>query len=205
MYSNFQKIFIFSLGLYLSVVGSVFASTTPNPFTDTSGAFSTAGDTFDANNSEADPLKDYYFNKSQGDNISDTNNNSSLGDNTTDVFTSQSQNKEYKSTTVTNQNVDAPQSCDTNLDTFGDFLGFGTCLINRFLLPILIVLALVIFFFGVAQYVLNGENTEERAKGRQFMLWGVLALFVLVSIWGIIKLLSVTFGFGVSSIIPQFK
>lgn len=204
MYLFSRKIFLLTLVLYFGVFSSVFASTTPNPFTDPN-TYDNSGAAGATAGTPADKLEDNSLNKSQGDNINDINNNTSLGDNLNDVYKSQSQNADYKSTTVTNQSVDAPQSCDTNLDTFGDFLGFGTCLINRFLLPILILLALVIFFFGVSQYVLNGENTEERAKGRQFMLWGILALFVLVSIWGIIKLLSITFGFGVSSIIPQFK
>lgn len=186
MSSYFKKIFILALALYFSVFSSVFASTTPNPFTNGGTAGATAGSPYD----------------SSGD--AGATAGTPFDSNGTDALTAQNNNG-YTNKSVSDQSIANPGSCDTNLDTFGDFLGFGTCLINRFLLPILILLALVLFFFGVAQYVLNGENTEERAKGRQFMLWGVLAIFVLVSIWGIIKLLSVTFGFGVSSIIPQFK
>lgn len=187
-----KKIFILAVALYFSVFANVSASTTPNPFTDpnsfdnSGAAGATAGSPYNSSG-DAGATAGTPFNS-----------------NGTDALTSQNNNG-YTNKSVTGESIENPGSCDTNLDTFGDFLGFGTCLINRFLLPILIVLALVIFFFGVVQYVLNGESTEERAKGRQFMLWGVLALFVLVSIWGIIKLLSVTFGFGVSSIIPQFK
>ena len=69
--------------------------------------------------------------------------------------------------------------------------------------------ALAAFFFGIVKYLIgvrNGDGTAVK-NGNQFMLWSVLALFVMFSIWGII-----TFAQGIlgiegrnNIIIPEIK
>lgn len=48
--------------------------------------------------------------------------------------------------------------------------------------------AVAAFFFGIAKFILASRDgdTGEIKKGQQFMLWGVIALFVMFSIYGII-------------------
>jgi hypothetical protein len=55
--------------------------------------------------------------------------------------------------------------------------------------------------WGVVQYILNNEEEAKREKGKQFMLWGIIALFVMFSVWGLIKVLGNTFG--IQYVIPQ--
>lgn len=62
------------------------------------------------------------------------------------------------------------------------------------LIPVLIGIAMIVFFWGVIQYVLNAESEEKRSTGRQHMLWGIIGLFIMVSVWGIIYLLQDFFG-----------
>ncbi len=58
------------------------------------------------------------------------------------------------------------------------------------IIPILFGLALVYFFWGVGQFILNDAgNDKTRSEGKGKMIWGVVALFVMLSIWGIINLL----------------
>jgi len=67
-------------------------------------------------------------------------------------------------------------------------------LVNTFLnaaIGLMITLAIVVFFWGIIQYLAGGS--EKKAEGLQIMLWGVVAIFVMVSIWGIIRLLQSTF------------
>ena len=67
-------------------------------------------------------------------------------------------------------------------------------LANTFLnaaIGLFITLAIVVFFWGLIRYVLAAG--EAKAEGLQIMLWGVIAIFVMVSIWGIIRLLQSTF------------
>lgn len=68
-------------------------------------------------------------------------------------------------------------------------------LVNTFLnalIGLFITLAIVAFFWGLIKYLIN-MNNEDAHKGIQIMLWGVIAIFVMVSIWGIIRLLQATF------------
>ena len=56
------------------------------------------------------------------------------------------------------------------------------------LVPILIALALVVFFWGLVRYIWSSGGEEAKKEGRRIMIAGILSLFVMVSIWGIIQL-----------------
>ncbi len=49
------------------------------------------------------------------------------------------------------------------------------------------------FVFSVAKYVTKGGDDEERAKFRQLVFYGILALGIMVSVWGFVGLVSRTF------------
>ena len=53
---------------------------------------------------------------------------------------------------------------------------------------------MIYFVWGVVQYVLSADSAEERKKSKQVMLWGVLALFVIVSMWGIVTFMRTLLG-----------
>jgi undecaprenyl pyrophosphate phosphatase UppP len=60
-------------------------------------------------------------------------------------------------------------------------------------------IALVVFVWGVVRMVIGmnrGEADKEIAEGKKRMMWGLIALFVLVGVWGIITVLVATFGTG---------
>ena len=69
-------------------------------------------------------------------------------------------------------------------------LGFFNVLLNA-AIGLLITLAIIAFFWGLIRYLFSG--TEEKAKGLQIMLMGVITIFVMVSIWGLVRLLQSTF------------
>src|SRR3990167_6991097 len=66
------------------------------------------------------------------------------------------------------------------------------------LVPILIGLGLLYFLWGVIQYVIAG-NEEAKKGAKQVMLYGLLGLFVMVGVWGIINLVGDTVFQGVST------
>jgi len=76
--------------------------------------------------------------------------------------------------------------------TILDTLNLVNTVINA-LVPIIISLALVVFFWGLVMYLVKIGDDAERKKGVSLMIWGVVAIFVMVSIWGIIRLLQSTF------------
>jgi hypothetical protein len=43
-------------------------------------------------------------------------------------------------------------------------------------------------------YVLAAGDEEKKGKGRSIMIWGVIAIFVLVATWGIVRLIADVFG-----------
>ncbi len=61
--------------------------------------------------------------------------------------------------------------------------------------PVAAALVLVAFFWGLALYLFNfGEGDDKKQKqGRGLMLYSILALFVMVTIWGIVGLLANSF------------
>ena len=65
------------------------------------------------------------------------------------------------------------------------------------LVPMIITLALIYFFWGLAVYIKNSSDDTKRKAGLAIMWNGVLALFVMVSVWGLVNLLSDTFLQGV--------
>lgn len=73
-------------------------------------------------------------------------------------------------------------------------IDFATCTLANAVIPFLIGLAVVAFVYGIIQYFLNPDNEEKRKAGKSYMLWGVIALFVMVSFWGLVGILSSTFG-----------
>jgi Type IV secretion system pilin len=66
----------------------------------------------------------------------------------------------------------------------------------RIALPLLNGLAFLLFFWGLAKFVLNAGDIKSLDEGKQYMIWGVIGLFVLVSFWGILQFLSSQFGLG---------
>lgn len=68
--------------------------------------------------------------------------------------------------------------------------------INVILVPVLFGLAFIMFLWGVFLYFFNsGEKaSESRKKGRDFILYGIIGFFVMVSVWGLVGLLVNSFG-----------
>ena len=89
------------------------------------------------------------------------------------------------------------------LKSLGGILDYGTCLIVQSIVPLLFALAIVGFIWGVIQMVINPEDAEKRKQGKQFMVWGIIALFVMVSVWGLVQIVSNTFG--INPIVPQLS
>ncbi len=72
---------------------------------------------------------------------------------------------------------------------------YARCVISSSIIPFVIGLGVLLFLIGVVQYVSSGDNEEQREASRNMMIYGIIAIFVMVSVWGIVKILSTTFGF----------
>ncbi len=70
--------------------------------------------------------------------------------------------------------------------------------------PIVVAIALLGFFWGLAIYIFNAGNEKRKTEGRSIMIWGVLALFIMLSVFGIVGALQSTFSVQNQTIpVPQ--
>lgn len=53
---------------------------------------------------------------------------------------------------------------------------------------------LLVFLWGLAIFVFKSGDPGSQKEGRARMIWGVVALFVMMSVWGIIYFMRVAFG-----------
>jgi hypothetical protein len=96
---------------------------------------------------------------------------------------------------------------NANFESIRNMINWATCTINDALIPLLFAIALVAFIWGMIQFFLNPDSEDKKQKGKSFMLWGLIALFVMISIWGILNLFTRTFEFQNTEApsIPQLK
>lgn len=73
---------------------------------------------------------------------------------------------------------------DAFTKSFGNFVAIG------------VAVAVVVFMWGVVGAIRAGgkEGDKKITEGKQRMLWGIIAIFILVSVWGIVALLQKMVG-----------
>lgn len=54
--------------------------------------------------------------------------------------------------------------------------------------------AVLLFVYGVVKYMLAGGNEESIKEGKRFIIWGIVGIAVIVSVWGLVNLLTGSFG-----------
>ena len=64
------------------------------------------------------------------------------------------------------------------------------------LLGVMTGIVFLTFLWGVARYILQSGNEEKRKELKRFLVWSILALFVMASLWGIIKFFQIVFFSG---------
>ena len=61
------------------------------------------------------------------------------------------------------------------------------------IVPLLVSLAVVFFIYGVLVFMFS-EGGEKKEEGKQYMFWGIIGIFVMVSVWGLVTVLQGTFN-----------
>lgn len=77
-----------------------------------------------------------------------------------------------------------------DLETIGDRI---VSLLNL-VVPIVMTFALIYFFVGLVKYIMAAGDDEAKGAGRSIMINGVIALFVMAAVWGLVNVLIETFG-----------
>lgn len=67
-------------------------------------------------------------------------------------------------------------------------------------IPVVFALTLVYFFWGLAQFILKDAGNEKtREDGKKKIIWSIVALFIFISIAGIMNLVSNIVGVPVNT------
>lgn len=77
-------------------------------------------------------------------------------------------------------------------ENIGELFELAICLMGQYVIPFLFALALILFLVGIVKYVKGGDNEEAREAGRGLMLFGIIALFVMTAVWGLVRILYTT-------------
>lgn len=92
--------------------------------------------------------------------------------------------------------VSAQIEINNGIMKVGGIINNFTSSIVQSLGSLALALAVVVFFFGIVEYiwgVRQGDGAKAKT-GSMFMVWGTIALFVMFSIWGIIYFGQSIFG-----------
>ena len=64
---------------------------------------------------------------------------------------------------------------------------------------LLFAVAMIVFVWGVIQYVISGKGEggspdSDRLQGKRAIVWGLVGMFIMATVYGIIRVLLGTFG-----------
>lgn len=62
-----------------------------------------------------------------------------------------------------------------------------------YVIPVIIALAVAYFVYNVFKYAIAG-NEDDKAKAKTEIIWGVIGLFAIISVWGLVNFLGSTFN-----------
>ncbi len=62
-------------------------------------------------------------------------------------------------------------------------------ILGNYIIPLLFTIALVYFLVGVIKYIASAGDENKRKEGTQMMLYGIIGLFVMVAVWGLVNLI----------------
>lgn len=70
------------------------------------------------------------------------------------------------------------------------------------LMPLLFSAALALFIWGVVEFIRSADNSEARKRGKKRILWGIIALFLMVTFLAITNIFTRTL-FEDRAFLPQ--
>jgi len=85
--------------------------------------------------------------------------------------------------------------------TLGGFIFLFIDLIVS-IIPVISALVLLAFVWGLTKFIAKAGDSKAHEEGRNLMVWGSIALFVLITFWGILHFLANEFGFQYDSSKP---
>lgn len=76
----------------------------------------------------------------------------------------------------------------------GSLVKSVTRFISQRLIPLMVLLALVYIIYAVVNYIGADAESQEKNERKQQIFWGIIGLFVIISIWALVAIVANTFG-----------
>ena len=74
------------------------------------------------------------------------------------------------------------------------FINGGVNPVTIGVIPVLILLALVYVVYSGVSFIMASEDQAKRNEKKQQIFWGIIGLFVITSIWGLVAVVGQSFG-----------
>ncbi|KND49467.1 MAG: hypothetical protein AB203_00055 [Parcubacteria bacterium C7867-008] len=72
-----------------------------------------------------------------------------------------------------------------------DLASFVISLINNVAVPFVFAVAFIVFIWGVFRtFILGGSDPKKREEGKALMIWGIVGFALMVSVWGLVRILT---------------
>jgi uncharacterized membrane protein YidH (DUF202 family) len=95
-------------------------------------------------------------------------------------------------------NLFSPNIAYASVDTF--IAKVNETIINPLIL-LLFALALVFFFYGIVEFLSNPDSDEKKTKGKSHMIWGIIGITIMMSVWFVLNVIMNTFN--IEGVDPQ--
>lgn len=82
---------------------------------------------------------------------------------------------------------------DQNITSVEGLLGRMQLLLDK-VVPFIIGLAVFVVIWGILTYISHAGEEEKRGEAKKFILWGIIGIFFMLSIWGFVNILLKTFS-----------
>lgn len=76
------------------------------------------------------------------------------------------------------------------------------CFIVTAVIPLIFALAFMFFLWGVFKFM-RASDAKAKQDSQKLIWWGLIGLFVMVSVWGIIRILGMTLG--IETTVPMLQ
>jgi hypothetical protein len=101
--------------------------------------------------------------------------------------------KKYITTIVTGAIILFPAVSFAAYNTIGESLKSIVTDIFTPLITLIIAAGLIVFLWGIVKYVTAGADEKKASEGRNLMIYGIISLTVMISVWGLVNILTKSF------------
>ena len=95
-------------------------------------------------------------------------------------------------------NLGSSRQFPTSFHSLTDVFQFILAVIDT-VIPVIVAGAVAVFLWGLFRVLRAAGNESDHTEGWNIMIYGLIGIFVMTAVWGLIAVLNGTFGFsGVS-------